>query len=96
MAVAQGWRQVLQKDDTDVTFKVEGNEVLALSNHAGGVWQLDMLMPDDSVISLGTFESNDTQELIAPQGTSFRLHDGTAGATAWVGSAYSDPAGRLL
>ena len=85
MAYKQGWRPVLTADDTDVTFKVEGEEILALANHAGGSWELDLVLPDDSVVRLRTFDSNGTQQIFAPSGTRCRLFGGTQGATAMCG-----------
>ena len=96
MAFYQGWKQVLQADSTDETFLTEGSEILALSNHAGGSWNLDMIMPDDSIIRLRVFSSNDTQLILAPRGTKIRLYGGAQGATAWTGIYDPTPAGRLL
>ena len=96
MALHQGWRQVLPADSTDETFDCEGNEILALSNHSGGTWELDLILPDDSTIRLRVFSENGTQLIFAPRGTRVRLYNGTAGATAWVGNYDPTPAGRLL
>ena len=96
MALHQGWRQVLVSTDTDETFDCEGNEILALSNHVGGTWQLDLIMPDNSTIPLRTFTEEGTQLIFAPKGTRVRLHGGSVGATAWVGNYDPTPAGRLL
>lgn len=96
MSLNQGWRLVLDADATDETFDVEGSEILALSTHSGGTWVLDLLMPDGSVIPLRTFDADGTQQIFAPRGTRVRLHGGSQGAKAWVGTYDSTPSGRLL
>ena len=97
MALTKGYRLVLDTDSSDETFAVEGEELLILSRHSGGTWQLDLLDPEGiKVETLRTFDSNGNQRIAVPAGTQFRLHGGTIGAKAWVGSIYTEAAGRLI
>lgn len=96
MAFNQGWRIVMETTETDKTFDVEGEEVLALSHHSGGSWNLHLVLPDDSEILLGAFTENFTQALRSPRGTRLRLEGGTMGARVWVGTVDKTAEGRLL
>lgn len=96
MAITVGWRQVLDLTQGSVVFSSEGNEILALSDHNGGVWTLHLVLPDDSEILLRNFTESDTQLLISPSHTRFRLSAGRRGAKAWVGTVPPDTAGRLV
>lgn len=96
MALEKGYRQVLQPSQNDVTFNAEGEELLLLTNYQGGTWSLDIIAPDGDDIPLTTFTSKGQQRWAVPARTRIRLHGGTQGARAYVGTIIRDSAGRLL
>ena len=96
MALKQGWEQVMSNTEGSKTFKSEGEQIIALSHHSGGTWNLHLVLPDDSEILLGAFTDNFTQAVRSPRGTRFRISDGSRGAVVWLGTVDKTPAGRLL
>lgn len=96
MALEQGWKRVMEATEGSKTIDLEGEQILALSHHSGGTWNLHLVMPDDSEILLGAFTDNFTQAFRSPRGTRIRLADGSRGAIAWLGTVDKTIEGRLL
>lgn len=96
MAATKGWRRVMEATEGSKTFNVEGEEIIAMSHHSGGTWNMHLVMPDNSEILLGAYTDNFTQAIIAPEGTRVRIADGARGAVVWVGTVDRTAIGRLL
>ena len=82
-------KQVLT--DTQATSTVfsgyTGIVQLTVTDHAGGTWTLQRQSPSDSThwIDLDvTFASEGAKVFYASSNTSYRVHGGTVGATAWI------------
>ena len=81
-------KQILRTNQTTVDFTASGENLLLLTEHAGGTWTLQIVAPSPSTAAIDTgitFTGDGQQRFAVPANTKLRLSSGTAGARAFVG-----------
>lgn len=75
-------------------FLIEHPRAFIVMKHAGGTWNLEILLPDGTWLNIGAggvqFTSGGLFHFYAVPAMNYRLRGGSVGAEAWL--AYGEPA----